>query len=141
MFSHEIKYVDYNGNEREETLYFNLNAAELAKLQAKTEGGLKDYITKLFSEQDISRIWDLFEKIVLMSYGKKMADGSFAKDEGRIAAKFVETKAYSDFMVWLLSEGGVHATTFINAIVPSEAELNKIAPAQAANVTVLPASN
>lgn len=134
MFTYPIKYVDYNDNEREETLYFNLNSAELAKLQAKTEGGLQSYISMLFSEQDISRIWDLFEQIVLMSYGKKMPDGSFAKDGGKIAAKFVETKAYSDFMVWLLSDAGNNATKFVNGIVPKEEELAKAQK----NGTVLP---
>lgn len=120
MFRHDIKYVDYNGNEREETLYFNLSNAELAKIEAKTDGGLQDYLKRIFEEQDKGKIWDMFETIVLSAYGKKMPDGSFAKDKGRLAEKFVETVAYSDFMVWLLSDGGKNASTFINGIVPKD---------------------
>lgn len=121
MFSKEMKYVDYNGNDRTETLYFNLNSAEIAKLEAKSEGGLKGYITRIMEEQDIGKIWDLFEKIVMLSYGKKMADGSFAKENGALAAKFSETKAYSDFMVWLLSNDGANAVEFVNHIIPNDA--------------------
>jgi hypothetical protein len=125
MFKHEIKYVDYNGNEREETLYFNLNAAEVTKMEAKAPGGLKAYIGRIFTEQDTSKIWDLFEELVLNSYGKKTPDGAFAKDGGELAKRFSETKAYSDFMVWLLSDGGVNATAFVNGIIPSEKDMPK----------------
>lgn len=125
MFKHEIKYIDYNGNEREETLYFNLSSAEIAKLEAKTDGGLKAHIQRIFQEQDNGKIWDMFETIVLGSYGKKMPDGSFAKDGGELAKRFSETKAYSDFMVWLLSDGGANATAFINGVIPSEADMPK----------------
>lgn len=120
MFSKEMKYVDYNGNERTETVYFNLNSAEVAKLEAKSEGGLQAYLKRIMEEQDIGKIWDLFEKIVMLSYGKKMPDGSFAKNNGELAAKFSETKAYSDFMVWLLSNDGTNAVEFVNHIIPKD---------------------
>ena len=135
MFKHDIKYTDYNGNEREETLYFNLSSAELAKIEAKTDGGLQDYLRRIFEEQDKGKIWDMFETIVLSAYGKKMPDGSFAKDRGRLAEKFVETVAYSDFMVWLLSDGGKNAAMFVNGIVPKED--GTIKPVAADNIVPL----
>lgn len=136
MFKHEIKYIDYNGNTREETLYFNINSAELAKLQAKTDGGLKSYIERIMQEQDNGKLWDIFETLILTSYGKKMPDGSFAKDGGELAKKFTETKAYPDFMVWLFSDGGVNATTFVNNIIPSEEDLPK-PPVSESNIVPL----
>lgn len=121
MFKHEVKYTDYNGQERTETLYFNLNEAELAKMEAKT-GGLEAYLTGIMEAQDKGAIWDILEKIVLTSYGKKMPDGSFAKDEGALAKKFVETRAFPEFMVWLFGNNTQNATTFIREIIPKVKE-------------------
>ena len=37
MYKKVQKYVDYNGEERSETLYFNFNKAELMKKELSTQ--------------------------------------------------------------------------------------------------------
>lgn len=125
MYKHELTYTDYNGEERTETLYFNLNAAELAKMEANASGGLEFYLKSIIDAKDNGAIWNTLEKIVLAAYGKKMPDGSFAKEGGKLAEKFVETKAYPDFMVWLFGNNTANATTFLQQIIPSEKDLPK----------------
>ena len=123
MYKHKMTYTDYNGEERETELYFNLNAAELAKMEAKTPGGLESYLRGIIEAKDNGAIWDILEQIVLASYGKRMPDGSFAKENGVLAQKFTETKAYPDFMVWLFENNTANATEFLRQVIPSEDEM------------------
>lgn len=39
MYKKTITYTDYNGVERKEDFYFNLNRAELTKLELSKDGG------------------------------------------------------------------------------------------------------
>ena len=80
----------------------------------------------VFSEGDIGRALFMVMSGRIDLF-KKMPDGSFAKDRGRLAEKFVETVAYSDFMVWLLSDGGKNASMFVNGIVPKEDNVKPVA--------------
>lgn len=128
MYKHEITYTDYNGEERTKTLYFNLNAAELAKMEANASGGLETYLKGIIEARDNAAIWNILEKIVLTAYGEKRPDGSFAKENGKLAEKFIETKAYPDFMVWLFENNTENATKFLKQIIPQENEMPKATP-------------
>ena len=125
MYKHEMTYTDYNGEERTKTLYFNLNAAELTKMEASAEGGLQEYLKGIIEARDNKAIWNILEKIVLTAYGEKRPDGSFAKDNGALAQKFTETTAYPDFMVWLFENNTENATKFLKEIIPDEKDMPK----------------
>lgn len=47
MLKKNIKYVDYDGNDRAEDFYFNLNKAEVIELQLGTVGGLTKTLEKI----------------------------------------------------------------------------------------------
>lgn len=42
MLKKTITYTDYNGNERKEDFYFNLNKAEIMRMEMSTRGGLAE---------------------------------------------------------------------------------------------------
>ena len=75
MLKKNIKYVDYDGNDRAEDFYFNLNKAEVIELQLGTVGGLTKTLEKIVQEKDVSRIIEYFKTIILKAYGEKSADG------------------------------------------------------------------
>lgn len=117
MISRTIKYVDYNGVEKEETFWFNMSQRDLLKLEATTEGGWENKLRQLIAEQNGAKAYNFFEGFVNDAYGVKTADGGFDKDPAHLKA-FQAKKAYSD-LIWSFVEHPDQAADFINGIVAS----------------------
>lgn len=120
MFSMTKTYVDYNGIEKTETFWFNLNQRELSKLALGPSGGLDSVISEIVSTNDNGRAMELMEEIVLSAYGKKMPDGRFAKhdDDGhRYADHFKQTAVFDDLFMELFLDAD-KLIAFINGVVP-----------------------
>ena len=122
MFSYTVEYEDYNGVSKKETLYFNISASELLRLQNTTPGGYADYIQRIVDSADNSEIWKAFEDLIRMSYGVKTEDGQhFVKkrDGHNLADDFIDTPAYDTFMIALISSEKLSAD-FVNGVIPQD---------------------
>lgn len=123
MLKKTVKYTDYNGVERTENFYFNLNKAEVLELQAGTEGGFADRLQKIIDANDLPAIIAEFKKMVLMAYGEKSADGRYflkEDEDGRsLANKFKQSEAYSKIYMEL-STNTEKAIEFVKGIIPSD---------------------
>ena len=75
MLKKKIKYTDYNGVERNEDFYFNLNKAELMEMELTTEGGLAERTQRIIDTQDTPKIVEMFKDLILRAYGEKSEDG------------------------------------------------------------------
>lgn len=117
MISKTIKYVDYNGVEKEGTYWFNMSTADLLDLEADTEGGWETNLRKLISEQDGRKAYKFFEKFVKDAYGVKTVDGGFDKDPKHLKA-FRDSAAYS-VLIEEFVKNPEEAADFINGIVAS----------------------
>lgn len=120
MLKKNIKYVDYDGNERTEDFYFNLNKAEVIELQLGTVGGLTKTLEKIVQEKDTSRIIEYFKTIILKAYGEKSADGRRFIKSQELRDAFEQTEAYSELFMELASDAKM-AAEFINGVLPKEA--------------------
>lgn len=117
MIKKSIKYIDYNGNEREEDFYFNLSKAETAELELSIVGGLKQQIEKAVKDQNGPLILKMFKEIVLKAYGEKSADGRrFMKSE-EITRNFAETEAYVELFMELATDEAA-AKAFMEGVLP-----------------------
>lgn len=123
MYAKEIKFEDYNGNERTETHYFGLSKTELSRLSVSYNGGFDKYLEKLTAEQDPQKLMEMFEKIILMAYGEKGDDGvSFIKfdDDGRkLSNKFKQTAAYDALFMELITDTDA-LIKFVTKILPKD---------------------
>lgn len=117
MYKWHHKYTDYNGNERNETFYFNFNRAELQDLEWRTPGGLENYMKRITSTLDGQALADMFKYIVQQSYGVKSDDGRRFMKSDAILKNFTETEAYSDLYI-LLATDDKAAADFINGVFP-----------------------
>ena len=121
MFTTEIEYVDLFGKKQKEKFYFSLSEVDLFDMQLSVNGGLTEYAEKIINENDSQKLWELFEKLVLNSYGEKSVDGkSFIKydeDGRRLANKFKQTIAYNELMVKIISDTDF-AAEFFNHLAP-----------------------
>lgn len=123
MLKKTITYTDYNGSERTESFYFNLNKAELMEMEMTTEGGLAERIQKIVDAKDTPAIITIFKDLILKAYGEKSPDGKlFLKEdeEGRpLSRKFKQTEAYSILYMELATDAD-SAAAFVNGIVPAD---------------------
>ena len=116
MLKKAIKYLDFDGNEQEETLYFNLSEPEVVRLDVQFKGGLEEYINNLDEKVNPQDILSLFEKVIKASYGEKSDDGRYfvKKEEG--IDLFYQSAAYSALFVELVTDAD-KAATFFNALL------------------------
>lgn len=117
MLKKTVVYVDYDGNERTETFYFNLTKAEVAEMELSVDGGLVKQIEKIVAEQDGKRIIEMFKDVILRSYGEKSPDGKRFIKSQELRDAFSQTEAYSEVFMELATNAEA-AAAFINGIVP-----------------------
>lgn len=119
MLKKSITYTDYNGTERTETHYFNLTKTEIMKMELSTKGGLTEMVQRIIAAQDTPALLEIFDGLILKSYGIKDADGKgFVKDEAATRA-FTASGAYDVLFMELVTDAKA-AADFINGIVPAD---------------------
>lgn len=117
MLKKTIAYTDYNGEERKEDFYFNLNKAEVMEMEMSKNGGLSEYIHRIVNSNDNAAIISLFKEIICKSYGEKSLDGKrFVKNE-ELTNAFIQSEAYSELFMELATNADA-AAAFVNGIVP-----------------------
>ena len=117
MLKKTIKYTDYDGNEREEYFYFNLNKAEVTEMELSKQGGLSEYIKRIVAAQDAPSLVELFKELICKSYGEKSLDGKRFVKSKELTEEFTQTEAYAELFVELASNAE-EATKFVNGIMP-----------------------
>jgi hypothetical protein len=121
MIKKTIKYTDFDGNEREETFYFNLTKAECMEMELSTNGGLENVVRSIIEAKDSKMIVEIFKDLILKAYGEKSPDGKHFYKSPEISAKFASTEAYSELFMELSSDADA-ASKFFNGIVPQVPE-------------------
>lgn len=119
MLKKLIKYVDYNGNERSENFYFNLNKAELMEMELGVTGGMRQLLQLIIDKQDVPKIVDAFKTIILKAYGEKSPDGRVFNKSKELSETFSHTEAYSNLYMELISDAK-KAADFINGLMPAD---------------------
>lgn len=127
MLAKTITYTDYNGEERTETLYFNLSKAELMELEMSVDGGWAERMQKIVDAKDLPTLSRIFKDIILKSYGEKSADGRRFIKSDALSQSFAQSEAYSELFMELLTVDGA-AADFMSKIIPQE---RKAVPAPA----------
>lgn len=126
MLEKTITYTDYNGNERTETLNFNLSKAELMEMELSVNGGMTTLIKRITEEQDNAKIMAMFKEILLKSYGVKSLDGRRFEKSPELSKEFEQTEAYSELLIELMSGGEEAVSTFINKVIPDLSSIKEV---------------
>ena len=118
MIKKTITYTDCNGNERTEDFYFNLNKAEIMRMEMSVSGGFAERIQRIIAAQDQPAIIAVFEDLIQKSYGVKTPDGKGFLKRKEDLELFIATEAYSELFMELATDADA-AAAFINGIVPA----------------------
>lgn len=119
MYIKKITYTDYNGEQRTEPFYFNLNKGELIKLQLSKNGGYQAFLRRLLDTNDQAEIIKVFDQFIKDAYGVKSDDGKrFIKNQ-EVLDDFVQSEAYSELLTELISDEKAQLE-FIQGLMPAE---------------------
>lgn len=117
MLKKTITYIDYNGNERTETHYFDLNEVEATEMELSVEGGMSKKLEAIAKSEDKAAMFQFFKELIAKSYGVKSEDGRrFVKSE-QITEEFIQTRAYVALIMELAQDGDKLAA-FFNGVIP-----------------------
>lgn len=117
MLKKTITYTDYDGMERTEDFWFNLSKTELTKLDAELPGGVLGVLRKIIDKKDRKALVDFIETLILRSYGEKTLDGKRFAKTPKMAEEFMQTPAYDELFMSILSDTDSQ-TSFINGVIP-----------------------
>lgn len=118
MLIKNITYTDYDGNERNETFYFNLSKAELMELEMSIDGGWAERIQQIVNAKDVPTLSKIFKDLILRSYGEKSPDGKRFIKSAALSEAFTQTEAYSELFMELITDPDA-ASDFMNGILPA----------------------
>ena len=113
------KYIDFDGNERTETFYFHLKESDLVEMNLGITGGLEKMIRQIIEAQDMPEIMRVFKQLITMSYGVKTPDGRGFHRSNELLESYLETNAYSDLFMELVSDPD-KAGEFVAGIIPDD---------------------
>lgn len=120
MFKRTFKYTDFDGNERTEEAFFNLTKAEVMMwISTNKEYTLDKLILELTRVGDVRRIMEIFEDLILRSYGQKSLDGRKFIKSKELSEDFKQTVMYSDLFMELVNDSAKSAE-FVNAVLPKD---------------------
>ncbi len=117
MLKKTIAYTDYNGVERSEDFYFNLNKAELTEMQVGVEGGYGEMLQRIVDSNDNKQIVETFKSIILKAYGVKSQDGKRFIKSKELSEEFSQTEAFVELFMELATDEKA-AADFVNGIIP-----------------------
>lgn len=124
MIKWTIEYVDYNGDSVKEDFYFNLNKAEIMEMNLEANGAYAEYLQKIVDQRDGKKLAHEFKRLILSSYGEKSADGRRFVKSKELADAFVQTEAYSELYLELMTDPEA-CERFVRGIMPEIPQDNK----------------
>ncbi len=119
MLKKTITYSDYNGVERSEDFYFNLNKAEITEMELGTTGGLSEMLKKIIAAKDTPSLIRIFKDLILKAYGEKSEDGKRFIKSKELSEAFSQTEAYSILFMELATDDNA-AAAFVKGIIPAD---------------------
>lgn len=123
MYSKKIAYTDFDGNQREETFYFNITEAELTEMECSVSGGFRKRLERIMETKDEPEVIEILKSFILQAYGEKSNDGKYFKKEDSVRGKYSDdfkaTEAYSALFMELGTDAD-KAAAFINGILPAK---------------------
>lgn len=119
MLTKSITYTTLNGDEVTETHLFNMNKAELGRMQVKMDGKYIDYLQSLVAGKKIEALYDFFYNLVLDSHGEKSEDGKRFIKSPEARFEFETSVAFSEILIDTIGNAD-KMSAFTKGILPPD---------------------
>lgn len=135
MIKQTIDYLDYNGKGQRDELYFNLTEFEVIELQVASPLGIHGDLRRAIDEEDNQGVLNFVKILVHNGYGIKSADGKHFEKSPEILNRFLNSAAYSPFIMDLFTDIPGKLVPFVNNLIPDSllARAEKMQQIQAEN--------
>lgn len=124
MLKKTITYTDYDGVERKEDFWFNLNKAEIVEMEMISPYGYEKMVENIIAESDSKRLVEIFKEFILNAYGKKSPDGKRFIKSQELRDEFAQTEAYVELFMELANDAKA-AADFMNGVFPQVKDQDK----------------
>lgn len=128
MFKHTVEYVDFNGSQRKEDLYFHLSLPEVTRLEAEIGKPLEEHIKELTTNQKLNDLLAFLERMMLNSYGQKTSDGKSFHKSKDIRDAFEYSNAYAEVFEQMMTDPDLARKFGENVADNGKTKKNQIAP-------------
>lgn len=122
MFKDTITYEDFDGNVREETVYFNLSRMEAIDLFVSHNNDYQGYLESIVESGDSKLIVDTFSDFIKKTYGVKSEDGTRFVKNDELTEAFVQSAVYDEIMMKLVTNEQ-YVIAFVDGVVPKGIDL------------------
>lgn len=138
MVKQTITYLGLEDNKpKTRDFYFNLTKGEVVKLNLALPGGIEGFMKHLDDDPTVEDVVAVFEKIILMSYGKRTADNKFVKSQ-TLREEFAASDAYSELFIKFIENEDDFVNKFLTgAMNISEEDMQKLLAASEEPTTEL----
>lgn len=119
MFKKIVTYIDFNGVERTDEIYFNVSKSELKDIELGSGGGFSRRLQRISETKDPAEVIQTFKEILKLAYGVKSDDGMRFVKNDQVWEDFTQTAVYDHFFNELLTDANA-AADFANAILPKD---------------------
>lgn len=120
MTKETITYTDFLGNERTDTLRFDLNEDEMRDLSEEDKFFFPAYLTRISADRDLVSMYKVIRKLILHSYGELSDDGRYFRKSPEIMNDFAHSAAYKALLDKFTSEeSGEALNNFMIGVFPS----------------------
>lgn len=134
MIKKTITYLTVDEEtELTEEFMFNLNKAELNKLNFSKQGGFGAWLETAKRSSDNQEVYEAFENLILTAYGVPSADGKRFIKSQELRDEFSQSNALGELIVELMSNPGAAAEFFRGCLPKSIQEQIKANEAKELN--------
>lgn len=119
MLKKTITFNDLDGNPITEDFYFNLSVAEIAELEMGYKDGFSNHLLTIGKGENGDQIMAAFKDLITKTVGRRSEDGRRFIKSQEITDDFLQTDAYSQLFIELLTEPNA-GVEFVKAIVPTD---------------------
>lgn len=124
MIKQTVNYTDFDGNEQEETLYFNITKTEMTDMLDFKDDleALSKRLSgpeRVLDDKDVKDILSVVKRLARDSYGIRSEDGKRFKKSPEIWQEFTETAVYDAWMFGMF-ENPTKAFDFMTGILPQD---------------------
>lgn len=116
MIKETVTYTNFDGDEVQSDLYFNMSKMEILTLGVQEISGR---LQKMVQEKDILKILEYTKTIVHDAYGERSEDGKRFVKNAEILERFKSSPAYDEFLFSIITDADKQ-TKFIRALFPEE---------------------
>ena len=105
MFKIKQNYTDFDGRDREDTLYFNFTEPQLRQFLNDEPRFSEKNLAEIMATKDMNLMLDAIQTLLIAAYGEKTDDGrSFVKND-RIRERFEGSAAFAQLMDDIMYRG------------------------------------